>query len=71
MILFKKKIQISSFPPILNDSCSLQLPLGNLMRVICLTLPSKDVNGIGDKSRRIGEKAGLGRAGMEGREEEG
>ena len=29
------------------------------------------MNGIGDKSRRIGEKAGLGRVGMEGREEEG
>lgn len=46
------------------------------MRVTCLMLPSKDgslrtVNCVGDKGRRIGEKAVLGRAGMEGREEEG
>ena len=60
----------------LNDSCSLQLPLGDLMRVTYLMLLSMDgslrtVNGVRDKGRRIGEKAGLGRAGMEGREDEG
>lgn len=46
------------------------------MRVTCLMLLSTDgslrtVNGVRDKGRRIGEKAGLGRAGMEGREDEG